>query len=379
MSAETQPETPPEFPVPLLAPGQLAAPSCDVHGWLWYGYLGPGMITTFTSQGKSGKTTLAAILLARLKLGGQLAGLPLSAGKAIVASEESRQIWDARCRHLGIGEDHVRFLCRPFRGARPTTAQWIAFVANLARLHRQERFDLLVIDPLAGFLPGSAETYAPAMLDFLLPLQELAEAGTAVWLLHHPARGKRPDGQAGRGTSALAGFADVLIEMSCVKRLSSTDRRRRLRAYSRKDETPRLVIELNAAGTDYVIHAAGADGPTIPGWPEVQAILAGAYAKMTHHEIVTQWPEDRDPPKRSTLYRQLRAATQEGLVCCDGTGARGDPYRYWLAERAPLLQPGPGASEEEMQAWNDRLVKEVWEHIDRHQAAQRRPPEGSSP
>jgi hypothetical protein len=43
--------------------------------WLWHGYLLPGAVTLLTSQWKSGKTTLASILLSRPKGGGQLAGL----------------------------------------------------------------------------------------------------------------------------------------------------------------------------------------------------------------------------------------------------------------------------------------------------------------
>ena|SRR5882724_2264846 len=73
-------------------------------------------------------------------------------------------------------------------------------------------------------------------------------------MLHHPGKGKRADGHAGRGTSALGGFADIALEMNCLKRLRNPDRRRRLCAYARRDETPRQrVIELNAEGTDYAV------------------------------------------------------------------------------------------------------------------------------
>ncbi len=351
-----------DLPVPLLSPAQLAAPGDSVESWLWHGYLGPGMITAFTSQGKSGKTTLASILLARLAQGGQLAGLPVAAGKAVVATEESRKVWDTRCRRLGIGAA-VRFLIRPFRGIRPSQAQWLAFVAGLTRLHQQERFDLLLIDPLAGFLPGNAENYAPAMLDFLLPLQQLAEAGPAIWLLHHPAKRRHADGQAGRGTSALAGFADILIEMSCVKRLRSLDRRRRLHAYARTDATPRqLVIALNAEATDYTV-PAGPAAATTRSWPEVEAIFARAVTKLTHREIIEHWPDDRPQPKRSTLYHWLRRATDDGRLCCAGAGDNTDPYRYWLPARADMMKPDEGASDDEMNAWNKRCMTEMFERL----------------
>src|SRR5262249_41455896 len=57
--------------------------------WLWQGYLLPGAVTLLTSLWKSGKSTLLAVLLSRLKTGGMLAGLPVRAGRAVVISEES--------------------------------------------------------------------------------------------------------------------------------------------------------------------------------------------------------------------------------------------------------------------------------------------------
>src|SRR6185436_12753895 len=164
----------------------------------------------------------------------------------------------ARCRHLAMGPN-VQFLCRPFQGARPTDAQWRSLVASLEALHCQERLDLVVIDPLATLLPGYAETSAPKLLDCLLPLQALANLGPAVWLMHHPNKGKRADGQAARGSGALPGFADIVMEMSCYRRARSRDRRRRICAYSRYPETPRhVIIELNADGSDYLVQTNAA-------------------------------------------------------------------------------------------------------------------------
>ncbi len=61
--------------------------------WLWRGYLAPGQLTLPTSLWKSGKTTLLSILLARLKDGGELLGLPVRPARALVVSEESPVLW----------------------------------------------------------------------------------------------------------------------------------------------------------------------------------------------------------------------------------------------------------------------------------------------
>jgi hypothetical protein len=65
----------------------------EVTPWLWQGYLAPGLVTLLTSQWKSGKTTLVAVLWTRLQHGGALAGLPVSPCRAIVVSEERHADW----------------------------------------------------------------------------------------------------------------------------------------------------------------------------------------------------------------------------------------------------------------------------------------------
>jgi hypothetical protein len=81
--------------VPLsYAEVQAACPSAE--RWLWQGYLAPGEVTLLTSQWKSGKSTLLAVLLSKLRAGGDLAGLPVRAGRAVVVSEESPAQWYER-------------------------------------------------------------------------------------------------------------------------------------------------------------------------------------------------------------------------------------------------------------------------------------------
>src|SRR5262249_14760917 len=147
-----------------------------------------------------------AVLLAKLKTGGQLAGLDLSPGKAVVVTEESSKHWHRRCQRLDLA-DHVGWYCRPFRG-KPSPAPWLALLDHLADLRRRLGLSLVVIDPLASFLPGRTENDAASVLEALLPLQRLTDVGLSVLLLHHPRKGNPAVGQAARGSGALSGFAD---------------------------------------------------------------------------------------------------------------------------------------------------------------------------
>jgi hypothetical protein len=64
-------------PYPLLSYADLKSAEQRATNWLWQGYLVPGGVTVLTSQWKAGKSTLISVLLARMKAGGLLAGLPV--------------------------------------------------------------------------------------------------------------------------------------------------------------------------------------------------------------------------------------------------------------------------------------------------------------
>ena len=213
---------------PLLWLDDLRLQAQSQRTWLWHGYLAPGNVTLLTSQWKAGKTTLLSILLDRMKAGGTLAGRPVRPGRAVVVSEESPAHWLLRSQKFDFA-GHVCWLCRPFHG-KPRLDQWQALLDQLYSLHEQVGLDLVVIDPLASFLPGRSENDADAMLTALLPLQRLTAAGLAVLVLHHPRKRASADGQAARGSGALSGYVDVLIEMHWYEQAADNDRRRRLLA-----------------------------------------------------------------------------------------------------------------------------------------------------
>jgi hypothetical protein len=358
MTTTTQKQVDPGFTLQPLLPSELAGTLHLQQSWLWHGYLAHSKLTALVSPPKSGKTTLLSYLLSRMNGGGQLAGRAIAPGRALVVSEESAADWDARCQRLRL-ETNVQFVCRPFRRARPTDAEWFAFIDGLSSLHQKTRFDLIVIDALAALLPGYAESCGPKLLDCLLPLQALAQDGPAVWLLHHPAKGKRADGQASRGSGALNGFTDINMELSHIRRARSLDRRRRLCAYSRYLETPRhQILELMADGSDYVVCTTDAGIPLAKPWQPVMDILSSASDKYTQEKILFWWPEELEKPHRTTLARWLKRAVEQKLICSSGAGQMSDPYVFWLADREPFLHPGPGASEEEIAAWRTRVSED---------------------
>jgi AAA domain len=301
----------------------------DSARWLWHGFLAAGQVTLLTGQWKAGKTTLLSVLLARMGTGGSLAGLAVRPGKAVVVSEEGDDLWAERIAALGIGP-HMHLLSRPFRG-RPTREQWHNLIESLVRRHHEHGLDLVVIDPLAAFLSGRAENDASTMLDVLLPLQELTLLGIAVLILHHPRKAPSAPGQTARGTGALPGSVDILMELDAMNWATEDDRRRRLYAFSRHVTTPRrLVIELTPDGNDYISHGDFVGHDFRDNWQILHGVLEDADQKLTRKAILAAWPSDYAKPADQTLWRWLNRAVKEGLLLCCGAGRCKDPFVYWL-------------------------------------------------
>ena len=293
--------------------------------WLWHGLVAAGKLTLFTSLWKSGKTTLLANFLARRRAGGEFLGLAVAPGGSLVVSEEPPDLWPWRRRELGLGPE-LGVLTRPFSG-RPTLADYRELHEQVLEARRERPLDLVVFDSLAYFLPGRTENNAGAVADALAPFMDLAQAGLAVWLLHHPSKGEPALGQAARGSGALIASADVILEMRHPGGDQFT-RRRKLFGWSRYPQTPRqMLIEMTEDRTRYERLPDGTED-FHDHWAGVRRILASAAGPLTQQEIADEWPEDAAEPHRATLWRWLDRAVELGLAERVGKGTKAEPYRY---------------------------------------------------
>jgi hypothetical protein len=308
----------------------FAVQPAETVDWIWQGYLARGATTLLTSQWKVGKTTLLSVLLKRLVGGEPLAGLPTTRTKVAVVSEERLENWRRRHELLQFG-DNLSFLCRPLK-ARPTLETWRALVDQLAQMGAERGIELVVIDPLAQFLPHSTENCASAMLEVLQPFERLTAAGQSVLLLHHPRKKESTPGQASRGSGALCAAVDVLVEMKMPRGTMPQDRRRLLQAWSRFDETPReRVIELSDDGTDYfeskVDDVAEGSSDCLA---MAEHLLTSPPRKLTRMQLLEHWPKHVPLPNPVTLWRGLESAVASGKLQQEGTGRKGDPLRYFV-------------------------------------------------
>jgi hypothetical protein len=300
--------------------------------WIWRGLIAPRQITLMTGLWKAGKTTLLSHLLFRRNCAGTLLGQPVRPGVTAVVSEEMRAQWRSRAEKLPPGPN-VCFFFRPFFG-RPTRAQFDDLITQLLQLQERRALDLAVFDPLACFLPARVENSAEHVIAALAPLRRLTDAGIAVLLPHHPAKGNPSPGQAARGSGALSAFADILLELRLGNAGDPTDRRRILFGYSRSPATPPVLrFELNADGSDYNLLTEKPSGDFPRYWPVLFGVLEEAPDKLTRLQILDSWPADFPRPSLVTLWRWLDTACERALIRCEGTGRSADPFRYWLTAR----------------------------------------------
>jgi RecA-family ATPase len=313
------------FPLDSPEAEEQAAPS----DWLWHGYLARGDLTLLTSQWKAGKTTLLTGLLHQFAAGGELLGQAVTPAKIIVVSEESRQHWTARKQEIPLG-GHVRLLARPFP-ARPAPADWNRLIDFALAQRAASELDCFVVDPLATFLPGKSDSDPGTLLELLNPLRRLASAGVAVLILHHPRKEASEEGHTARGSGALLGYVDVILELHRAGKLKSDRCSRRLIGLSRHRATPAQVIFEWTPGTpqfavlpDPYVHRYRQN------WEQVKKVLEQRETSATHAELLNDWPPESEKPSKAMLYEWLNRAYAEKLVRRLGDGTKGEPYRYRL-------------------------------------------------
>lgn len=308
-----------EFEItPITDLGPSEAPD-----WIWPGYIARGGVTLLTGLWKAGKTTLLGHLLRDLPLGTGLVDAPVSEPVAIL-SEESPGVWARRRDALTLAATNL--IVRRGSFARPTHQGWIDLIAQLADVVRERSLSMVVFDTLPSLWPVQNENDASEVVEALAPLRDINEAGAAVLLVHHPRKGEGDQAQASRGSGALPGFVDVIVELRRFNPQDPNDTRRKLTAYGRYAEVPpEVIVDL----TDEGYRMLGQPGTLrSAGMQEIiEGLLPGEPPGMTVEQVLEAWPEATRPSKRH-LRTVLNDGAERELWERHGDGIKGDPHTY---------------------------------------------------
>jgi hypothetical protein len=320
-------------PVPISHVAKRAGRKIE---WVWEGYLPRGGMTLLTALWKVGKTTLLTHLFrAFCRKEKMFCGRLLIPSKVLIVSQEPDAIWAKRRQQHGLKDAVAHFqggdsdYPQPFK-VKPNHRQWESLVAHLAARVKPNDYGLVVIDPIADFWPVENENDASEVTAALLPLRQITHAGANLLLLHHPRKSGGKEGTAPRGSGALMGTVEVLMEMERVRPNDLSNRERLIRAVSRYDETPKqLVIELTKEG--YVARGSRTEAAADRYCRQILNILPSSAPGLTVPEIREKWPEGFTKPSGTSLRNVLREGEKQGKWVRTGSGARNDAGRYHRA------------------------------------------------
>lgn len=296
--------------------------------WLWRGYLARGAVTLLTGLWKAGKTTLLGHLLRDLYRGSGLVDMPLDA-PTLYVSEEPLPLWAERRDRLGL-PDSIYFLQRK-TFARPDASEWLRLVSFIATQVRERGIGLVVFDTLPSVWPVLDENNAGEMLTALLPLRDISSAGAAVLMVCHPRKTDGSEATATRGSGALTGFPDVILELRRNSRDDDGDTRRLLKAFGRFPEMPpEVVLDLGPNGYTFLGDRPTAD--SLEALDTIARLLPESAAGWTPEQVREAWPQPVKPGK-TRLRGLLNRGVTEGRWDRTGSGVRNQPHRY--ARRGP--------------------------------------------
>jgi hypothetical protein len=297
--------------------------TAEERQWQWEGYLSLGAVTLLSALFKAGKTTLLAHLLRAVEQGGAFLGKPAQACRVLYVSEERESRWAERRDKLGLG-DWVEFVVRPFP-AKPNRGEWLGFLKWLKARQEARRYDLIVFDTLSNLWPVRDENDAAQVQEALMPIHT-AIGDAALLLVHHLRKSDGGEGTGSRGSGALLGWVDIIVELRRFDAEDEKSTRRVLTGYGRYEETPATVVVKLEDGR-YIAEGDRGEVRVMDVRADLGDILPTEPPGLTVNEVVENWQRDRTP-RRSDLLTALRSFARTG------GGKKGDPHRYYRAENA---------------------------------------------
>ncbi len=189
-----------------------AMPDAEVE-WLAERFLAVGAITDLVAYIKTGKTTLMSQLIAAVLHGERMLGLTVKKAPVVLLSEERvatllMALEEARIEDL---DDLHVLLWNEQRGL-----PWAEIVRQARAYCEQVGAKLLVVDTLGMWADVDDEKEAGEAKQAMIPLLESA-VGIAIAVLRQARKSGGEIHNAGRGSGAYGGAADILLHLDYTK------------------------------------------------------------------------------------------------------------------------------------------------------------------
>jgi hypothetical protein len=237
--------------------------------------------------------------------------------------------------------------------------EWATLIQAATLEAERAQAALIVVDTFAfwaGLGPDS-EKDAGAVQFAMEPLIVAARGGLAVLLVVHARKGGGEDGEALRGSSALAGSADIIIELERVP--DGAPRQRKLLSLSRYPQTPGvLVIQHDVAADTWTVVGEGTDRGDARDITNRAALLAA----LADGELARTALEEATGTPARQWHTTLEGLISEGVVGRSGAGVKGDPFRYRMLRTDAAQRPAQNVRSIEGAAVSDAAAPRRGQH-----------------
>ena len=307
----------------------LTSPSID---WFIDGILGRGLITELVAKVKLGKTTF---MLQGLRAG--IAADDLYCNRAVngpiraaYVTEEGFQTFQMAMDRYGLNDlvdNDAFFTVFDFEtvdvDARKPNLPFV--IDSLIKHGHADTVDVVILDTLSIIASLDEEDHSGKAAMVMAEVRRLATEGFAVGILRHSRKSGGDIGDAGRGSSAISGYCDILLQIEPYKGDEDSSNLRVLRSKSRLGVYEPLMLEFDKATERY-----SAVGPLVSREDRmaeaIQKTLAdlGAHSEetgRTANEVVVA-----TKGRRQSILDELKAMVLRGEV---KTAPRGKSTVHW--------------------------------------------------
>jgi hypothetical protein len=278
-----------------------------------------GVLVDLHGDPKAGKSTFLAHLVRAILDGAEFFGHPTTKARVLWFTEQPRPTFAPLLHAAGL-YDHPDLLVLHHHEV--MAAPWRERVKGMVQVAKEQGATVIIIDTftkLAG-VRGEDENKAGSMLTALDELEAAKAAGLTVVLIRHDRKSGGGVIDAGRGSNAVAGEADVIYQL--VRETKDAPNVRRLRYEGRLGEIP-LERRIALEGGEY----------QLLGTPEEIAARAAVQEMWADWELLASMAPDT--PETAIPGIEL-AKRVKGQLGRDKAMARLAEYRELTDECGPF-------------------------------------------
>jgi hypothetical protein len=300
--------------------------------FIWEHALAKGAVSLFAKKPKVGGSTFTyGLIEAVANHEPEYLGRKILGGSVVYASEEGAATLGSTFPRHG----DIYIATRETAWPKPA---WRELIADAATAVRKVEAVLCVIDTFSFWnsLGPDAEKDAGSVQPLIDALIEITQTGCSVSLAHHHRKGGGEDGDALRGTTAIAGGVDCFCELEKIEDAPATHRR--LVITPRWETPPVLVLDYSReSGYRVIGQATDREQSGEIGWTDrlLEAIPETGEG-VTLDELGELLGADR-----RKWHKTFGSLVSNGQVQRSGKGGRWDPFRH-LRLAVPSSGPKDG-------------------------------------